>query len=72
MANITDEYTLIPASADVSYKPLGGAVGIVSIHSAEIESLKNARAVTAIEAGYGEAGDGAELDHCRRRNLGLI
>ena len=53
--------------------PLGGKIEtVVSIAKAEIEEVASLRAITAIEDGYGDAGDGAVLDHCRRRNLGLI
>lgn len=72
MANVEENYSNIPGAPDVEYQPLGGTVGIVSIHKTEIEELASLRAVTAIEDGYGETGDGALLDHIRRRNLGLI
>lgn len=70
MAKIEEEYSNIPADVNVDYQPLGGKVGIVSIAAAEIEELASIRAITAIEEGYGEVGDGAVLDHVRRRNLG--
>lgn len=73
MANIEEVYSNIPADVDVDYQPLGGKVGtVVSIAKAEIEELSSLRATTAIESGYGEIGDGAVLDHLRRRNAGLI
>ena len=73
MANIEEVYSNIPAGVDVDYQPLGGEVGtVVSIAKAEIEELSSLRAVTAIEDGYGETGDGAVLNHVRRRNLGII
>ena len=73
MAKVEEVYSNIPSDVDVDYQPLGGKVGtVVSIAKAEIEELASLRATTAIEDGYGEAGDGEVLDHCRRRNLGLI
>lgn len=73
MANIEEVYSNIPSDVDVDYRPLGGEVGtVVSIAKIEIEGLASLRATEAIEAGYGEDGDGEVLDHCRRRNLGLI
>lgn len=73
MAKVEEVYSNIPSDVDVDYQPLGGEVGtVVSIAKAEIEELASLRATTAIEDGYGETGDGAVLDHCRRRNLGLI
>lgn len=73
MANVEETYSKIPGAPKVDYKPLGGEVGtLVSIGQTEIESIASLRAQTAIESGYGEAGDGAVLDHLRRRNLGLI
>ena len=72
MANVEETYSNIPESAEVDYTPIGGKVGIVSIHKTEIEEIASLRAITAIETGYGEEGDGALLDHARRRNLGLI
>ena len=72
MANVEETYSNIPDAPSVDYQPLGGKVGIVSIHKTEIEELASLRAVTAIEDGYGEAGDGELLNHIRRRNLGLI
>lgn len=73
MAKVEETYSMIPNDADIDYQPLGGKVDtVVSIAKAEIEELASLRAVTAIEDGYGEAGDGAVLDHARRRNLGLI
>lgn len=72
MANVEETYSKIPTESDVDYKPLGGKVGIVSIHKAEIEEIASLRAITAIEDGYGDVGDGAVLNHARRRNLGLI
>ena len=72
MANVEETYSNIPESGNIDYKPLGGEVGIVSIHRTEIEELASLRAVEAIEDGYGDTGDGAVLNHARRRNLGLI
>jgi hypothetical protein len=73
MANVEETYTKIPGGADIDYKPLGGEVEtVVSLGRAEIEAVASLRAQTAIEAGYGDVGDGAVLDHLRRRNLGII
>ena len=74
MANVEETYTNIPESAEISYKPLGGEVEtVVSLgNRLEIEAIASFRAQTAIEAGYGDTGDGKVLDHLRRRNLGLI
>lgn len=73
MAKVEETYSKIPSTVDIDYKPLGGEVGtVVSIAKIEIEEIASLRAITAIEEGYGDAGDGAVLDHCRRRNLGLI
>ena len=73
MANVEETYSNIPSDVEIDYQPLGGKVEtVVSIAKAEIEEVASLRAITAIEEGYGDAGDGAVLDHCRRRNLGLI
>lgn len=72
MENVEETYSNIPGSRDVDYTPIGQSIGIVSIHAQEIEEIASLRAVEAIEDSYGEEGDGAILNHCRRRNLGLI
>lgn len=72
MANITPIYSNIPADADVDYNPLGGKVGLEAEDVTNIQTHASPAATSAIEAGYGDAGDGEVLDHCRRRNLGLI
>lgn len=73
MAKVEETYSEIPSDVKIDYQPLGGKVEtVVSIAKAEIEEVASLRAITAIEDGYGDAGDGAVLDHCRRRNLGLI
>jgi len=73
MANIQPIFTNIPpAKGDVDYSPLGGKVGLTAEDKANIQAVASTDATTAIEAGYGAADDGEVLDHCRRRNLGLI
>lgn len=73
MAKVEETYSKIPSDVEIDYQPLGGKIEtVVSIAKAEIEEVASLRAITAIEDGYGDAGDGAVLDHCRRRNLGLI
>lgn len=73
MAKIDPVYTNIPpVVGDVDYSPLGGVVGLEATDVANIQAVASSEATDAIEAGYGEAGDGEVLDHCRRRNLGII
>lgn len=73
MAKIEPVYTNIPAKkGDVDYSPLGGKIGLEAEDVANIKAHASSEATAALEAGYGEAGDGEVLDHCRRRNAGLI
>ena len=59
-----------PVTGDVNYSPLGGTVGLEAEDVANIKAVASTEATTALEAGYGEVGDGEVLDHCRKRNLG--
>lgn len=73
MAKIEPVFSNIPPEVgDVNYSPLGGKIGLEAEDVANIQAVASTDATAAIEAGYGEAGDGEVLDHCRRRNLGLI
>ena len=73
MSKVEETYSKIPSDVEIDYKPIGGEVESVSDEAkSEIESVASTKAAAAIESGYGDAGDGAVLDHCRRRNLGLI
>ena len=71
MAHIEPVFSNIPpVTGDVNYSPLGGKVGLESEDVDNIKAVASTEAAAAIEAGYGEAGDGEVLDHCRKRNLG--
>lgn len=71
MAQIDPVFSNIPpVTGDVNYSPLGGKVGLEAADVANIQAVADPDAVAAIEAGYGEVGDGAVLDHIRKRNLG--
>ena len=71
MAHIEPVFSFIPpVTGDVDYSPLGGVVGLEATDIANIQAVASPEATAAIEAGYGEAGDGEVLDHCRKRNLG--
>ena len=71
MAHIEPVFSKIPPSkGDVDYSPLGGEVGLEAADVAKIKAVASAEATAALEAGYGEVGDGEVLDHCRKRNLG--
>jgi hypothetical protein len=71
MAHIEPVFSNIPpVTGDVNYSPLGGKVGLEAEDVANIQAVADPAATAAIEAGYGEVGDGAVLDHIRKRNLG--
>jgi hypothetical protein len=73
MAIIDPVFSFIPpVTGDVDYSPLGGVVGLEASDVAKIQAVASAEATAALEAGYSEAGDGEVLDHCRKRNLGII
>ena len=79
MAKIDPVYTNIPTSADVDYSPLGGTVGIDQADVDKIQSVTTSEALSAMRGGVGPNGtseadneENAVLDHCRKRNLGII
>ena len=79
MAKVDPVYTNLPTSADVDYSPLGGKVGIEQSDIDNIAAVTTDDAITAMRDGIGPDGtstgenqENAVLDHCRKRNLGLI
>ena len=71
MAHILPVFSKIPpAKGAVDYSPLGGEIGLEAEDVANIKAVASAEATAALEAGYGDYGDGEVLDHVRKRNLG--
>lgn len=79
MAKIDPVYSKLPTEADVDYSPLGGTVGIEQDDVDAIQAVTTSEAISAMSSGIGPDGtseeekeENAVLDHCRKRNLGLI
>ena len=79
MAKVDPVYSNLPTSADVDYSPLGGTVGVEQADVDNIVAVTTPEAIAAMKDGIGPNGtsdgenkENAVLDHCRKRNLGLI
>ena len=79
MAKIDPVYSMLPTTADVDYSPIGGTVGIEQDDVDAIQAVTTDEAIAAMNSGIGPDGtsesdneENAVLDHCRKKNLGLI
>ena len=79
MAKVDPVYSNLPTTAVVDYSPLGGSVGVEQSDVDNIVAVTSSEAITAMKEGIGPDGtstgennENAVLDHCRKRNLGLI
>lgn len=76
LPDILQNPTNLPGPSKVPYTPLGGKVGVPDEAKTEME-LANSQSTVNFVVGqnigldsYGNPGDGAILNHLRRRNLG--